>query len=81
MGVLFQNTLLQKTKCHGKGSFGGSPGDAFRGHFRASWETDSAKWRFPDFFLCVCFLDTEKGSAIRAGSQERGGCGPFKELN
>ena len=33
------------------------------------------------FFVCVFFLDTQKGSTSRAGSQARGGCGPFKVLN
>ncbi len=67
--------------CHGKGSLWGSPGDAFRGHFGASWETNRGKWRFPELLFCVCFWGTEKGSASHATSQQRGGLGPFNWLN
>ena len=56
-------------------------GEAFRGHFGASWETNRGKWRFSELLFFVCFLGTEKGSASRATSQTRGGCGPFELVN
>ena len=75
--MLFLNTLLQKKKCHGKGSLWGFPGGAFRGHFGASWETICEKWRFLEHLFFMCFLGTEKASASSAVSAGNGGVGPF----
>ena len=66
--------FVKKRRCHGKGSLWGSPGNAFRRYFGASWETNGGKWRLTktQLFVCVFWVPNWGRESVRTKQVFRG---------